>query len=203
VFHGALGYALELGLLPANPLNMVQWRAQSRGASSTAPTAPSAPSPPARPGRHAPPALGRIRTAADGRLFRGDRGGMLSESVYGRAWHAARRAALGPGPGRHRARPPPLQPAARRAVLAAERPQGIRRGRRPGRHQHTRPAGRLRPLHQRPARHCQPADRRRPRRRRQRDTVVTVRERERFCAPSAPPRTLSAMCTRTGPRSRA
>jgi integrase len=36
-------------------------------------------------------------TAPDGRLFRGTRGGMLSESVYGRAWHAARQAALGPG----------------------------------------------------------------------------------------------------------
>ena len=36
-------------------------------------------------------------TALDGRLFRGARGGMLSESVYGRAWHAARQAALGPG----------------------------------------------------------------------------------------------------------
>lgn len=36
-------------------------------------------------------------TAPDGRLFRGTRGGMLSESAYGRAWHAARHAALGPG----------------------------------------------------------------------------------------------------------
>src|SRR5215470_12836559 len=35
-------------------------------------------------------------TTADGRLFRGARGGMLSESVYGRAWHTARRDALGP-----------------------------------------------------------------------------------------------------------
>ncbi len=35
-------------------------------------------------------------TASDGRPFRGSRGGMLSESVYGRAWHAARQAALGP-----------------------------------------------------------------------------------------------------------
>ena len=35
-------------------------------------------------------------TAPDGRLFRGARGGMLSESVYGRAWHAARQAAFGP-----------------------------------------------------------------------------------------------------------
>ena len=29
-------------------------------------------------------------------MFRGARGGMLSESVYGRAWHAARLAVLGP-----------------------------------------------------------------------------------------------------------
>jgi integrase len=35
-------------------------------------------------------------TAPDGRLFRGARGGMLSESLYGRTWHAARGAALGP-----------------------------------------------------------------------------------------------------------
>jgi integrase len=35
-------------------------------------------------------------TAPDGRLFRGTRGGPLSESVYGRAWHAARTLALGP-----------------------------------------------------------------------------------------------------------
>jgi integrase len=35
-------------------------------------------------------------TAPDGRLFRGTRGGHLSESVYGRAWHTARHTALGP-----------------------------------------------------------------------------------------------------------
>jgi integrase len=34
--------------------------------------------------------------APDGRLFRGTRGGPLSESVYGRAWHSARTLALGP-----------------------------------------------------------------------------------------------------------
>ena len=34
-------------------------------------------------------------TAPDGRLFRGARSGMLSESTYGRAWHAARDIALG------------------------------------------------------------------------------------------------------------
>ncbi len=35
-------------------------------------------------------------TATDGRLFPGTRGGILSESVYGRAWHHARTTALGP-----------------------------------------------------------------------------------------------------------
>jgi integrase len=35
-------------------------------------------------------------TAPDGRLFRGTRGGPLSGSVYGRAWHSARAVALGP-----------------------------------------------------------------------------------------------------------
>ena len=35
-------------------------------------------------------------TAPDGRLFRGTRGGPLSESVYGRAWQSARALALGP-----------------------------------------------------------------------------------------------------------
>ena len=34
-------------------------------------------------------------TAPNGRLFRGTRGGPLSESVYGRAWHNARTIALG------------------------------------------------------------------------------------------------------------
>lgn len=35
-------------------------------------------------------------TTADGRLFRGVRGGPLSESLYGRVWAAARAAALSP-----------------------------------------------------------------------------------------------------------
>ena len=35
-------------------------------------------------------------TAPDGQLFRGTRGAPLSESVYGRAWQAARIIALGP-----------------------------------------------------------------------------------------------------------
>jgi integrase len=40
--------------------------------------------------------LRQFGTTSDGRLFRGTRGGQLSESVYGRTWHAARLAALGP-----------------------------------------------------------------------------------------------------------
>jgi hypothetical protein len=35
-------------------------------------------------------------TAPDDRMFRGTRGGPLSESSYGRTWHAARTQALGP-----------------------------------------------------------------------------------------------------------
>ena len=35
-------------------------------------------------------------SAPDGPLFRGTRGGPLSESVYGRAWHSARALALAP-----------------------------------------------------------------------------------------------------------
>jgi integrase len=184
VFHSALGYAVELGLLPANPVGLVRWRAPKAvvavssatvaspaqvrailaevsrirpelaaffgclyyaalrpeeavalrradlilpargrgkmvltaacpraGAAWTSTGTPFEP----RGLKHRPdgtirvvpiPAVlaGVLRrhllqfgTAADGRLFRGARGGMLSESVYGRAWHAARQAALGPG----------------------------------------------------------------------------------------------------------
>jgi len=38
----------------------------------------------------------RYGTTPDGRLFRGTRGGPLSESSYGRTWHAARTQTLGP-----------------------------------------------------------------------------------------------------------
>ena len=183
VFHGALGYAVELGLLPASPAGLVRWRAP-RAAAAVSPATVASPAQvrailaevcrikpelaaffgclyyaalrpeeavalrrddlilPAR-GRgkviltaacprtgsawtntgksHEPAGLkhrpdGAIRvvpippvlvsmlcrhlgshgTTPDGRLFRGARGGMVSESVYGRVWHAARRAALGP-----------------------------------------------------------------------------------------------------------
>jgi integrase len=185
LFHSALGHAVELGLLPANPLDLVRWRVP-RAAVAVRPAAVASPAQvrailaevsrvrpelaaffgclyyaalrpeeavalrrddlilPAhgsgkmvlttacprtgtawtstgtpfeprglkhRPGgtiRIVPiPAVGAgmlrqhlqaFGTAPDGRLFRGARGGMLSESVYGRAWHAARQAALGPGP---------------------------------------------------------------------------------------------------------
>jgi integrase len=184
VFHGALGYAVELGLLPANPIGLVRWRAPRAAVAVSPATVPSpaqvrailaqvyclrpelaaffgclyyaalrpeeavalrrddlilpedgrgkiiltaacprtgaawtstgtpfeprglkhrpegtirvVPIPPVLVSmlcRH----LGDHGTTPDGRLFRGARGGMLSESVYGHAWHAARQAALGPG----------------------------------------------------------------------------------------------------------
>ena len=40
--------------------------------------------------------LRKYGTAPDGRLFRGARDGFLSESTYGRIWHAAREIAFGP-----------------------------------------------------------------------------------------------------------
>ena len=40
--------------------------------------------------------IAEFGTAPDGRLFRGERGGDLPESVYGRAWHGARLLAFTP-----------------------------------------------------------------------------------------------------------
>ena len=183
VFHGALGYAVELGLLPANPIGLVRWRtpkaavavspatvpgpgqvrtilaqvarnrpelaaffgclyyaalrpeeavalrrddlilpARGRGTIILAAACPRTGSAWTSTGtpfeprglKHRPEGAIRVvpippvlvcmlrehlhafGTAPDGRLFRGARGGMLSESVYGRAWHAARQPALGP-----------------------------------------------------------------------------------------------------------
>jgi integrase len=175
VFHGALGYAVELRPLPANPVSQVRWRApraaisvnpatvasaaqvqmildqvtrirpdlaaffgclyyaalrrddlilaaRGRGTiilsaacprTGTAWTSTGTPHEPRGLKHRAdgairvvpiPPVLARMLrqhlrqfgTAPDRRLFPGTRGGMLSESVYGRAWHAARRAALSP-----------------------------------------------------------------------------------------------------------
>jgi len=183
VFHNALGYATELGLLPGNPLDRVRWKAPAAEAAvnpltvaspaqvhailaavarirpeltaffaclyyaalrpeeavalragnlalpahgwgkliftTTCPRTGSAWTSTGTP--HEPRSLkhrpsGAIRTVPippvlaallcthlrtygttpDGRLFRGSRGGMLSESVYGRTWHTARGHALGP-----------------------------------------------------------------------------------------------------------
>ena len=142
-------------------------------------------------------------TAPDGRLFRGARGGMLSESVYGRAWHAARLAALGPGLAATplARRPYDLRHAALSLWLnATGAPAEVA----------ARAGNSARVLHE-VYLHCTDG---------QDDAVsqriedaldagaaqhafVTVRESERLYAPSAPPQTLSAICTRTGPRSRA
>jgi len=184
VFHDALGYAVELGLLPANPVSQVRWTAPTattavnlqavaspaqvqailaevarlrpeltaffgclyyaalrpeeavalrqadvilppheRGKliltgacprTGSAWTSIGTPHEPPRGLKHRPDGTVRVvpippvladllrqhqrecGTAPDGRLFRGTRGGMLSESVYGRVWHAARHVALGP-----------------------------------------------------------------------------------------------------------
>ena len=42
VFHGALGYAVELGLLPANPIGLVCWRAP-RAAAAVGPATVASP----------------------------------------------------------------------------------------------------------------------------------------------------------------
>ncbi|HLX47334.1 MAG TPA: site-specific integrase [Streptosporangiaceae bacterium] len=183
VFHGALSYAVELGLLPANPIHTIRWRVPKAAAAvnpatvaspaqvqtildsihrtrpelaaffgclyyaalrpeeavalhrddltlpphgrgtillstacpriATAWTSTGTPYEP-RGLKHRPHGAIRVipippvltsmlhrhladhGTAPDGRLFRGTRGGPLSESVYGRAWHTARHTALGP-----------------------------------------------------------------------------------------------------------
>ena len=99
-------------------------------------------------------------TAPDGRLFRGARGGPLSESIYGRTWHAARSSALGPelAATALARRPYDLRHAALSLWLnAGGAPAQIAA---PGRQQRRRPARRLHPLHPRPRRPPQPADRR-------------------------------------------
>ena len=41
MFHGALGYAVELGLLPANPIGLVRWRAPKAASAVSPATVPS------------------------------------------------------------------------------------------------------------------------------------------------------------------
>ena len=75
---------------------------QHRHAARTAlPQAPPGRSGPGRPraggsGRPAPAAPAQVWDRIGRGLFRGARGGILSESTYGRIWHAAREIALGP-----------------------------------------------------------------------------------------------------------
>jgi integrase len=280
VFHGAIGYAVELGLLPANPIDKVRWHAP-RAAIAISPATVVSPAQaqailgrvwrirpelatffgclyyaalrpeeavalrhgdlilPAH-GRGAavltaaclrtgaawtstggpyearglkhrpdgairvvpiPPVLVRILrghladhgTAPDGRLFRGRRGGMLSESVYGRTWRAARQAALGPGLAATALarRPYDLWHAALSLWLNASRAPAevaARAG------TSTRVSG-LPALHRRRGRPRQPADRRRPPGSPRQPTVVTSRESKRLCAPTAPSAILSAIRT--------
>ncbi len=284
VFHGALGYAVELGLLPANPIGLVRWRAP-KAASAVSPAAVPSPAQVrailaqiARirpvlaaffgclyyaalrpeeavaircadlvlPGRgrgtiilsaayprtgtawtstgtpfeprglkHRPDGairvvpippvlvsmlhrhLGDHGTTPDGRLFRGARGGILSESVYGRAWHAARLAALGPGLAATALarRPYDLRHAALSLWLnAAGDPAEIA----------ARAGTSARVLHE-VYLHCtdgqQDAVSQRIEDALDADASATplsrCGERERLHAPSAPPQTLSAICTRT------
>ena len=82
--------------------------------------------------------LHQFGSAPDGRLFPGARSGMLSESVYDRAWHAARHAALSPEPAATPlASPYDLRHAA--LPLWAQCHRRARRSRRPGRDQRPRP----------------------------------------------------------------
>jgi hypothetical protein len=114
----------------------------------------------------------------------GTRGGPLSESVYGRAWHSARALALGPelaASGLAR-RPYDLRHAALSLWLNAG--GGPCPDRRPCRPQRRGPAHRLQPLHPWPRRPPQPADRPRPRALR-RTWSVPVRGRASGCTDRA------------------
>ena len=94
--------------------------------------------------------------ATDGRLFRGARGGPLSEPVRPDLASGPRR---GHRPGRHPTGTPPLRPASCRAVAMAGLRRPARRDRCPRRAQRPCPAHRLRPLHTRLRPDRQPADR--------------------------------------------
>ena len=284
--HGALGYTVELGLLPANPIGLVRWRApRAAAAVSPAPCrqpgagpgdpdpgpprikpelavffgclyyarcarkkpspwaattsssrpprprarlssppparapAPPGPTPaipheppatapprrrhprrlhPARPGQHALPSPRRPWHHAGRGAVPRARGGMLSESVYGRAWHAARRAALGPDLAATALarRPYDLRHAALSLWLnATGAPAEV--AARPA----TAPVSYTTCTSTAPAarRLRQPADRRRPQRRHRYHAFVTTRKRAVIRTVGQAPQTpLSAIRTRTG-----
>jgi len=274
VLHNALGYAVELGLLPANPVGKVQWRVP-KAAAAVSPQAVASPAQvqailaqaalmradlvaffaclyygALRPeeavalrqshltlpshgrgemiltgacprtaaawtsnGRpHEPHGLkhrptGTVRivpippilvcllrqhirefgTALDGRLFLGTRGGLLSESVHGRVWHAARQAALGPALAATplARRPYDLRHAAPSFWLNASGAPAEVAG--PRGHQRARPGKRLCALRRRPGRCHQPADRRRSQRLLSHLAGTTTGDSKRFAEPPPPP----------------
>jgi len=274
VLHNALGYAVELGLLPANPVGKVQWRVP-KAAAAVSPQAVASPAQvqailaqaalmradlvaffaclyygALRPeeavalrqshltlpshgrgemiltgacprtaaawtsnGRpHEPHGLkhrptGTVRivpippilvcllrqhirefgTALDGRLFLGTRGGLLSESVHGRVWHAARQAALGPALAATplARRPYDLRHAAPSFWLNASGAPAEVAG--PRGHQRARPGKRLCALRRRPGRCHQPADRRRSQRLLSHLAGTTTGDSKRFAEPPLPP----------------
>jgi hypothetical protein len=126
-------------------------------------------------------------TTPGGRIFRAARGGILHESYYGRTWHTARAAALGPALAATplARRPYDLRHAALSPVAGLRRP--ARRDRRTRRAQHPRPAIRLRPQHSRPRPDRQPRGRARPQPRPHAQQSIT-RQQEH-----PPPKTAMAM----------
>ena len=177
VFHDAAGYAVELGLLPANPVSQVRWTPPKAAAAVNPQTVASPAQVRAilaevarlRPeltaffGRPAPAAPAQVwdrtgRAAVPRRPRRHPQRKHLRPHLARRPRDRAR-----PAAGRHVTGPPPVRPAACRPVVVAERHRGARRGRRPRGQQRARAARRLRALHQRAGRPHQPANRRRPR----------------------------------------
>lgn len=63
VFHKALGYAVELGLLPANPPGTVQWRAPKAAAGGQPPGRRQPRAGPGHPGPGRPERLGQLAMA--------------------------------------------------------------------------------------------------------------------------------------------
>jgi integrase len=111
-----MGVALPRGLSTLHRGSMERDRRPPRTPPAQAPGRQGSPPSPVS------PALGRLLrkhiaehgTAPDGRLFQGEGGGLLSDTVYGRAWEKARQTALTP---------------AQEASPLAERPYDLRHAR--------------------------------------------------------------------------
>jgi hypothetical protein len=87
VFHGALGYAVELGLLPANPISLVHWRVPRAAVAVSPATVPS----PAQ--VRGDPGPGLLHPAGAGRVLRLP---VLRGAAPRRGGRAAPRAGLRP-----------------------------------------------------------------------------------------------------------